>query len=222
MVVFALTLACGLATDAREPAPDPARFAAEIDAFAAWDRQNSPPPNAVLFVGSSSIRMWKTADSFPDVPVINRGFGGSVITDATHFAPRIVVKYRPSVIVFYAGDNDIASGMSPQQVFDDFRAFVALMHKELPKTQIIFLPVKPSLARWTLWPQMQEVNSQVAKLAQSDDLLDYVDTATPMLGPDGQPRLELFLDDGLHINEAGYAVWNKVLVPVLSAALPKP
>ena len=108
------------------PAPPAAsRFADEIRTFEAWDSQNSPPREAVLFVGSSSIRMWNTADSFPAMPVINRGFGGSVISDATYYAPRIVVKYQPRVIVFYAGDNDIAAGLSPRQVFDDFRAFVA-------------------------------------------------------------------------------------------------
>jgi lysophospholipase L1-like esterase len=221
IVVLALTLACDLATDAREPAPDPTRFVAEINAFEAWDRQNSVPTGAVLFVGSSSIRMWKTAESFPDLPVINRGFGGSVITDATHFAPRIVVKYRPRVIVFYSGDNDIAAGMSPQKVFDDFRAFAELIHKKLPETRIIFLPIKPSLARWNKWPQMQEANALVAELANTDDRLDVVDTATPMLGADGQPRSELFLDDGLHMNEEGYAVWNEILAPALRVALPK-
>lgn len=219
-LVAASTVVCGIAAEAREPAtPNSARFAKDIAAFEAYDRQNSCPRDAVLFVGSSSIRHWQTADAFPGMPVVNRGFGGSVISDATHFAPRIVVKYRPRFIVFYSGDNDIAAGFSPQRVFADFHDFAELVHKELPDTRIIYLPIKPSLARWNKWPQMQEANALVAQLAQQDDRLEIVDTATPLLGPDGQPRKELFLNDGLHLSARGYAVWNEVLAPFLNAAL---
>lgn len=225
-LVAALVIACGLAVHAREPAPasttvpdpDPQRFAAAIRAFEARDRQNSYPRDAILFVGSSSIAMWQTADAFPGLRVINRGFGGSVITDATHYADRIVVKYHPRIIVFYSGDNDIAAGMSPQKVFGDFRDFVTLVHKELPTTRIIYLPIKPSLARWQKWPQMQQANALVADHAQHDDHLEIVDTATPLLGPDGKPRLEIFQGDGLHMNAKGYAIWNQLLTPVLKQA----
>ncbi len=118
ILVFALYVACGLAASAAEttvvaapkPDPDPARFTADIAAFEAWDRQNSTSKNAVLFVGSSSIRLWQTAEAFPELAVINRGFGGSHASDVVHFAPRIIFKYEPRTIVFYAGDNDIADG----------------------------------------------------------------------------------------------------------------
>jgi lysophospholipase L1-like esterase len=191
--------------------PDPARFEAEIRAFEAWDRQNSFPHTAVLFVGSSSIRMWQTAESFPDLPVINRGFGGSHASDVNHFAERIVLKYAPRMIVFYAGDNDIADGKLPQQVFDDFREFVALVRERLPETRIVYLPIKPSLARWPLWPKMQAANALAADFIRRDSQLNYVDTATPMLGANGEPRRELFLEDGLHMNAAGYRLWSEVL-----------
>lgn len=220
---FALITACGLAhTDcvvAKSPNPDPSRFDSEIAAFETWDRQNSAPKNAILFVGSSSIRMWQTAESFPDLPVINRGFGGSHISDVNHFAERIVLKYQPRMIVFYAGDNDIADGKAPQQVAGDFFAFVELVHKRLPVARIIYLPIKPSLARWNVWPQMQLANDIVASKSSSSAPFLYIDTATPMLGPDGRPHPELFLDDGLHMNASGYRVWNEVLRPKLSAAL---
>jgi lysophospholipase L1-like esterase len=209
-----LTAACVFASCAAADEvadPDPARFEQDIRAFEDWDRQNSFPPNAVLFVGSSSIRMWQSAECFPGVPLINRGFGGSHTSDVNHFAERIVLKYKPSVIVFYAGDNDIEAGKSPQQVFGDFRTFASLVHKQLPQTRIVYLPIKPSLARWTKWPRMQEVNSQVKKLSAADERFVYVDTATPMLSKDGQPRRELFLDDGLHLNAAGYALWSDLL-----------
>jgi lysophospholipase L1-like esterase len=198
--------------------PDPARFAADIQAFEAWDRQNSFPASAVLFVGSSSIRMWQTAESFPDLPVINRGFGGSHISDVNHFADRVVLKYEPAVVVFYAGDNDIADGKTPEQVSRDFSEFVARLHQRLPATKVLYLPIKPSLLRWERWPQMQKANALVHQTIRGDDRLTYVDTATPMLGSDGRPRAELFLDDGLHLNVAGYQLWNGLVGPVIERA----
>jgi lysophospholipase L1-like esterase len=191
--------------------PDPARFEADIRAFEAWDRQNSVPPNAVLFVGSSSIRLWQTADSFPDLPVINRGFGGSHTSDVNHYASRIVLKYRPRTIVFYAGDNDIADGKSPEQVSEDFRKFVELVRGGLPATHVLYLPIKPSLDRWAKWPKMLETNSRILEFIRRNNQLSYVDTATPMLGADGMPRRELFLDDGLHLNQTGYRLWSDIL-----------
>jgi lysophospholipase L1-like esterase len=169
-----------------------------------------------VFVGSSSIRLWPTAHDFPGLPVINRGFGGSTIADVNRFAERIVFKYNPSVIVFYSGDNDIAGGQSPEKVFTDFAKFVESARENLGDTPIIYLPIKPSIARWKLWPQMQLVNRRVQDLAKSDKNLHYVDTATPMLGADGRPRPELFRDDSLHLNERGYAVWNEIVRPQLA------
>jgi lysophospholipase L1-like esterase len=215
-------LACILATIATADEiadPDPARFEQDIRTFEAWDRQNSFPPRAVLFVGSSSIRMWQSAVCFPDLPLINRGFGGSHTSDVNHFAERIAIKYKPRVIVFYAGDNDIEAGKSPQQMFEDFQTFASLVHKKLPKTRIVYLPIKPSLARWTKWPRMQAANAQVEKLSKAENRIVYVDTATPMLGEDGRPRPELFLDDGLHLNDKGYELWTGVLSPILHRTL---
>jgi lysophospholipase L1-like esterase len=214
-VLIATGALAASAREARSDDPDPPRFEKEIGAFDAWDRQNSFPRDAVLFVGSSSIRMWPTAESFPNVPVINRGFGGSHISDVNHFAERIVLKYSPRLIVFYAGDNDIEAGKSPQEVLDDFQAFAHLVHDRLPETRIIYLPIKPSIARWPKWPLMQAVNSGVEKLSHSDDRFRYLDTATPMLGENGKPRRELFLDDGLHLNAAGYRLWTDVLAPAV-------
>jgi lysophospholipase L1-like esterase len=223
MSVVAMSLAaCGLAAPAAEPAPrhpdpDPLRFEPDILAFEAWDRQNSPPQDAVLFVGSSSIRMWPTAESFPDVAVINRGFGGSHTSDVNHFAERIVLKYAPRTIVFYAGDNDIADGKSPEQVAGDFERFVDVVHATLPDTEITYLPIKPSLARWPLWQRMQATNSLVQQFIDGKPRLAYVDTATPMLGPNGRPRPELFVADGLHMNAQGYQIWSDLLRDKLAA-----
>lgn len=216
MFLFAAAVAaCGLATataaTVEKADPDPARFTADIAAFEAWDRQNSVPKDAALFVGSSSIRMWQTADCFPDLAVINRGFGGSHASDVVHYADRIVLKYAPRTIVFYAGDNDLADGKTPEQVAGDFEQFVELVHAKLPNTKIIYLPVKPSLARWKIWPKMQATNTLVKTFVDTSDYLSYIDTVTPLLGPDGKPRPEIFRDDGLHMNDTGYQIWTQLL-----------
>lgn len=201
------------------PDPDPERFAAAIRKFEAWDHENVYPHDAILFVGSSSINNWQTADAFPGLPVLNRGFGGSQISDVNHYFDEVVVKYRPKVIVFYCGDNDTQAGKSPEQIFTDFSQFLAAVHEKLPDTRVIYLPIKPSIDRWNKWPQMQATNALVSGLDGKDERLEIVDTATPLLGPDGKPRKELFVDDGLHLNPKGYAVWNEILTPVLKRAV---
>ncbi len=210
----------GLVVGNNSPAdPDPNRFAGEIKAFGEWDSKNAVPAEPVLFVGSSSIRMWRTHESFPDLPVINRGFGGSQVSDVLHFADRLVLAYKPRVIVFYAGDNDLAAGKSAQRVFEDCRKFVALAHAKLPETRIIFISIKPSESRWSLWPEAKKANELMRGLCGPDGSVLYVDLATPLLGPDGRPRNELFLGDKLHLNAVGYDVWTKALTPVLRRAL---
>lgn len=204
----------GLATEAVVK-----KFQGEFRRFENWDRQNSAPRDAVLFVGSSSIRLWPTADDFPELAVINRGFGGSQIDEVNAVADRIVLKYKPRKIVFYAGDNDIAGGKSPEEVRDDFAEFAARIHEALPETKLLYLPIKPSIARWNLWPDMNRANALIEELAGKSDHIEYVDTASPMLGPDGRPRAELFTDDGLHMSPAGYEVWNEVLRPELEGAI---
>jgi lysophospholipase L1-like esterase len=121
------------------------------------------------------------------------------------------VKYAPKTVVFYSGDNDMAAGKSPEQVMEDIAEFFESIHEELPEAQVIYLPVKPSLARWKLWPEMQETNALVKQYVDGRDYITYVDTATPMLGSDGQPRQDIFLNDGLHMNERGYQLWVDAL-----------
>jgi lysophospholipase L1-like esterase len=231
--VSVLIVACGLTllvhaaeptTDAAPAAtkvadPDPKRFDFDIRNFASRDHKNSHPRDAILFVGSSSVRNWPTADGFPSLPVINRGFGGSQISDVNHYFDDVVSKYRPKIIVFYSGDNDTQAGKTPDQIFGDFSKFVRRVHESLPETYIYALPIKPSIARWEKWPQMQQTNALMADLDKRDDRLEMVDTATPLLGSDGKPRPELFIKDGLHLSDKGYAIWNEILTPILKKAL---
>jgi lysophospholipase L1-like esterase len=203
------------ATDVVAKEPDKAPFANEITAFEKWDHQNAVPRDAILFVGSSTIRMWQTADAFPDLPIINRGFGGSTIADVNLYADRIVFKYKPRTIVLYAGDNDIAGGRSPDRVVSDFERFAKTVHDQLPETRLIYLAIKPSIARWQLWPKMQEVNSRIKAILAENPKFTYVDTAPALFGPDGQPDKANFREDGLHMSDQGYAAWNKLLVEKL-------
>jgi lysophospholipase L1-like esterase len=203
---------------ARTTPPDPARFADEIKRFTEWDARNSFPAGAVLFVGSSSIRLWPTHASFPALPVINRGFGGAHVTDVTHYFDRVVAPYRARAIVFYAGDNDIAAGRTPEDVRDDFAAFLARVRAAAPTVPVLFLSIKPSLARWPHWPAMQAANALIRRVAASDPRLEYVDLATPLLGPDRLPAAEYYVADGLHLSDAGYQIWTETLAPVLAKA----
>lgn len=191
---------------------------AAIAAFEASDRVNPPPQGAVLFIGSSSIEHWKSvAADFPEVKVINRGFGGSELSDSTYFAERIVKPYHPRAIVMYAGDNDVYDGHTPQQVADDFAAFVQKVRSFDPHVAIAFVSIKPSMARKALLPQIKQANALVRAYAAKQKNVAYIDVFTPMLGADGQPQPKWFVADGLHMNRTGYALWIGVLKPWVDA-----
>ena len=217
-LVATLVLAIGVRMAAAQAAadPDPARFAAEIKAFDELDRRNTPPKGAVLFVGSSSVRLWPTAERFPSLTVINRGFGGAHISDVNHYFDQTVRKYAASVVVFYAGDNDLGNGKSSDRVFADYQAFVEKVHAAKPDTEIFFIAIKPSLARWKLWDTMKAFNERVRTFSSSRSRLHVVDVAPPMLGANGQPRPELFVEDGLHMTPAGYEIWTGLVSRALT------
>lgn len=200
--------------------PDPLRFEEQIEQFKTWDKKNSFPSDAVLFVGSSSIRLWKTATAFPDIPVINRGFGGSHTSDVQYYYDAVIDKYDPALIVFYEGDNDIASDKPVEQVFDDYKQLVKRILSDHPDVDFLYIPIKPSSRRWDYWSKMSEVNQLIADYNSRDEQLHYVDLATPILKADGKPDDSLFLDDQLHLNKKGYEKWNEVMRPVLNKMAP--
>jgi lysophospholipase L1-like esterase len=184
----------------------------EITKFEESDRQNPPPKDAVIFIGSSSIRLWQSLkEDFPGVKVINRGFGGSEIPDSTFYVTRIVTPYRPKMVVLYAGDNDLANGKTPKQVFEDYKAFVERIHQNLPTTKIAFISIKPSPARISLLQSMKDANRLIKAYATHDKTLIYIDVFTSMLRRDGSPRPELFGTDKLHMNSKGYDLWKLVV-----------
>lgn len=198
--------------------PDSTRFEGEIQAFEAADRAHPPAPGGVVFVGSSSVRLWCALDrDFPAARVVNRGFGGSTSAEVVRYAPRIVLPYRPRTVVVYAGDNDLAEGRTPADVQSAFRRLAAIVHAGVPEARLVILAVKPSPARVQLLAAVRATNALLAADVRRDPRATFVDVYTPMLGADGRPRGELFGGDGLHMNSAGYALWRERLAPVLAA-----
>lgn len=215
LITFALLLFARGSVSAQLSGPE--QWQAEIAGLVAGKGAHPPPQHAVLFVGSSSIRLWTTlAEDFPAVPTIDRGFGGSMIADSTYYADRIIIPYHPKLIVFYAGDNDIAEGHTPLQVIDDFKAFVARVRRDLPNVAMAYLSIKPSVARVTMWPKMHAANDGIENWAHTQKDVIFVDVTAKMLDAQGKPRPELLREDGLHMRPAGYAIWIDALKPVLA------
>lgn len=189
--------------------PTDGPFRDEVLRFAELDRASPPPPCPVLFVGSSSIRLWSglAADMAP-LPVLNRGFGGSSTRHVNAYFDRVVTPYRPRAIVLYAGENDIDAGEAPAEVLAQVERFMALKEMRLGRrTPVYYISIKPSKLRASQFPRQAEANAAVGALADRRADLEYVDIVPAML-EDGRPR-DLYVEDGLHMNLAGYAIWRE-------------
>jgi len=195
---------------------EPLRWVSDIEQFEATDRVHPPVPGSIVFAGSSSIAMWETLDKdFGYFPVLNRGISGSMLADNVQSVYRIVLPYKPPVVVIYAGENDLVEGETPERVLHDYQTFASIVHRKLPATRVVFVSIKPSIARDSLMGKIRETNRLISNFTRTDKRLGYVDVFTPMLDPSGRPRRELFLDDGLHMNARGYAIWRDRIMPVL-------
>ena len=189
----------------------------EIAAYEAADRRTPPPAKPIVFVGSSSVRLWTTlAADFPQYPVLNRGFGGCYLSDCVTYADRIVTNYRPRLIVVHAGTNDIAGGRSPRQVFNAFVAFVAKVRTSLPDVPIVFSCLNPAPVRVAQMPKVRQANRLIRDYIAGGHNLDYIDAFDCFLGPDGLPREELYRADRLHNNAAGYKIRAALTLPHLA------
>lgn len=191
----------------------PARWEKDIAAFEAKDREAPPKQGGILFIGSSSIRMWKTvADDFPGYNILNRGFGGSQIPDSVAFIPRIVLPYAPRQIFFYCGGNDLNAKKTPEIVARDFKLFATLVHKALPTTKIDYISISPNHKRWAQIDQVRAANALIRRFCEANPAyLEFIDVHPIMLGEDGRPLPDIFIADGLHMNAKGYALWTKLL-----------
>lgn len=185
---------------------------AEINALTEIDIRQTPPKNPILFVGSSSMRMWRNLrESFPNLNVINRGFGGSRLEDVNHYFDRLVTPYNAKIVVLYAGENDVNEGVAPETVLQSYRKFLEMFRTKFPKTKLVYVSLKPSPARWSLADKYKQTNDLIKTEIIKDKHTVFVDVWEAMLGANGQPRPELFLADNLHMNEKGYEIWRELL-----------
>lgn len=197
----------------------PERFEGSIAEFEERDREAASKPGAILFVGSSSIRLWDLGASWSDRATVNNGFGGSTIGDSLHYFDRLFLPHSPSAIVLYAGDNDIANELTPEQVSDDFRSLAALLKATRPGVPVLYIAIKPSQKRWDMWPDMKKANDLIAAQCAASPDLHFVDIAAPMLdGVEGAPDSKWFAEDGLHLSEWGYEQWTAAVNAALAKA----
>ncbi len=202
----------------REVRP-PSSWEDTIAKFEAADRVSPPPQNGIVFIGASSIVRWDLKQYFPELgaSAINRGFGGSLAADSTYYAERIVIPYKPRIVVFYAGDNDVETPTTPQQIAAAFTEFDQKVHKALPDTKIIFISIKPSLRRFAFMDKITSANALVKQYIGAHKNLIYMDIVPQMLNAEGKPRPELLVEDGLHMTAAGYEVWMAAIKPILAS-----
>ena len=215
VLVLAVTWGATIEIAAQQPI-DPNRFEPAIQKFEAEDKATSPGKGSVLFIGASSIARWTNlAESFPDLRVVNRGFGGSELSEAVKYAPRVVVPHAPRIVVLYAGENDLNRGLTPDVIASDFDKFLQLIHTSLPATRTVVIGLKPSLLRWKLRDGMHQTNKLIHTRCAAHRSCVYVDPWPSMIGKDGTPKPEFFVEDGLHMTPAGYTAWTEMLRPHL-------
>jgi lysophospholipase L1-like esterase len=195
---------------------DPTRCENDILAFEAQDRLNPPAKGGIVFVGSSSFTLWHTlADDLAPLPVLNRGFGGSLLSDSVHYYDRLVTKHQPRAVVVYAGENDIGQNFSGAHVSEQLKQFVANVHSVDPDIEIFAVSIKPSPGRGEGIHQIRVANQLSREWIQDTPKVTYIDVVEPMLGADGIGRAELFVEDGVHLTSAGYELWTSIIKPYL-------
>lgn len=207
---------------AQQSTPQKARFADQIEAYLKADQTNPPPQNAILFVGSSIFRLWKNLpEQMAPLPVFNRAFGGSRTAEVLHYMDKIVLPYKPKIIAYYCGSNDINAKVTPQQIAENFKEFVARVHKELPNTKIFFVSINRAPEKMDKWAQVDEANTLVKTFCATNKKLGYIDVNPALFDKEGKPRMELYLPDKLHFQEPAYVEFTAIIKPVLTKAWKK-
>jgi lysophospholipase L1-like esterase len=188
------------------------RFQAEVDKLIAGDSALDKK-KIILFTGSSSIRVWPSLKKdFPKHNVLNRGFGGSEMADLVHFADKLIMPYHPKQIFIYEGDNDINAGKSPDEILNEADKLLSLIRKKLSrKVEVVFISPKPSLIRWQLKDKYLDYNRKLEQWTKQQKNVRFIDVWTPMLDDEGNVMKDLFVEDGLHMNEKGYEIWARVI-----------
>jgi len=195
-----------------------APFADEIRHFKQMDSASFPAKHAILFVGSSSFTKWTDVQSyFPSYPIINRGFGGSSLPDVIRYANDIIFPYQPKQIVIYCGENDVAGSdsISAKIVCKRFQHLFLLIRKQLPHVPVAFVSLKPSPSREKFWPTMVAANTLIKSYLSQKKQTVFIDVYHAMLHADGTVMKEIFIEDNMHMNAKGYAIWQKIIEPYL-------
>jgi lysophospholipase L1-like esterase len=184
-------------------------FENEIRSYEKQDSISMPAKGQILFIGSSSFRIWKTfATDLAGISAINRGFGGSTMTDALYYFDRMVLTYAPSTVVVYEGDNDLAKGKSPEELAKEYEDFSNILKKSLPKTKLVYLAVRPSLSRIALVEKQKQFNTWLENYCKSQKGRFFLDMHSPFYLPDGTVMPDIFIADRLHLNEKGYQIFS--------------
>ncbi len=195
-------------------AQDPTRFSDIMSKYRDMPLEVSERP--IIFTGSSSILMWNDLqDRFAGYPVINRGFGGSQMSDLLHYLDDLIIRWKPKQVFIYEGDNDLAYKKSVQEILGDTKKLVARLVESIPDVKIVLIAAKPSVNRWHLSDKYLSLNRAFSRYAQNQDFLTFADIWYPALAPSGKVQTDIFKEDGLHMNAKGYDIWQKILTPMI-------
>ena len=195
-------------------------FKQEIELFRKSDSLVMPPKGQIVFAGSSSFAKWKdVAMYFPGYPIINRGFGGATLVDLIYFVDDAIIKYQPRQVFIYCGENDMADvdTVSPATVLERFKTLHKILIKKLPKTKIVFVSIKPSVARWHLETKYIEANKIIQAYIATQKNIQFLDVHTAMLDDQKEVLKDIFIADKLHMNPKGYQIWQKKFYPLLKS-----
>ncbi|OIR05477.1 hypothetical protein GALL_125290 [mine drainage metagenome] len=193
-------------------------FKEEIDAFKRLDNAAFPAKGAILFEGSSSFRKWTDVQRyFPSHKIINRGFGGSTLPDVIRYADEIIFPYQPKQIIIYCGENDIASSdtITAEMVLKRYRQLFFLIRSKLKNVEIDFVSIKPSPSRIKFLETVKQSNQLIKDFIATQKHAKFINVFNAMLNDDGTIKQEIFIEDNLHMNANGYAIWKKIIEPYL-------
>tara|TARA_A100001015_G_scaffold157351_1_gene174621 strand:- start:833 stop:1552 length:720 start_codon:yes stop_codon:yes gene_type:complete len=207
------------------------RFQNEVDAiverYAQYGKKSgdihtnatSSDQTLAVFTGSSSVRLWTSlSNDFPELTILNTGFGGSTFAELFHYRHQLIGQYTPDMVIIYEGDNDVTGSNTVDEIFDKAQELYSYLAQELPETKVYILAAKPSPLRWNLKPLYDALNIHFADFAVENDQSIYIDIWNPMLGENGKPMPSIFLSDSLHMNKAGYLIWKQTIAPFLQVS----
>ncbi len=209
----------GAATAEQKAAP---RFADAIAAFLTEDRTNPPPKHAILFIGSSIFRQWKSLkEQMGPLPVFNRAFGGSRTAEILYYMDKIVLPYEPQIIVYYCGSNDINANIKPEEIYGNFKQFVNRVQAKLPRTQVFFTSINRAPQKMARWAEVDAANALIKEYCAGDKLLGFIDVNPALFDKENKPRMELYQPDKLHLLEPAYVEFAAIIKPMIENAWKK-